>query len=197
MNRKLIVAMFLFSLLAFSGKLFAEETAPNWQELDASQQSVLSVLESNWDKLAVTYRLNLLNGLKKWTEMSDEEVAAAEARYSKWQDMSDENRQAVQQQFTTFQKMPQDKKKELVDSYKSFKKMPSEKQKQLFEEYKAEQRHAKGTSEIKDSGSAKQSSPSRPASNQNDSKPERQQQNNNDGGGKGSKSGGEGKRGKK
>jgi len=130
MRARLIVAI---SALLLCGVAVADGVT--WDQLSDEQRVVLGQFEGSFDELPADRRERLSRGAERFSTMTPEERAQAQARFMRWRELSDERRALIRERAEIFQNLPPEEQQRIRENYRRFQEMKRERREMLRDRY--------------------------------------------------------------
>jgi hypothetical protein len=105
------------------------DTGPQWAELNAEQQRILSPLKSDWENLGPQTRRKWIGITKRYGAMKPLEQERIQNRMQRWANLSPEQRAQARENYKRMAKASADKRKKLREQWAAYQSLsPQERQ---------------------------------------------------------------------
>jgi hypothetical protein len=115
----LCIALSGFS--AFAGT--AEKKTPDWAQLSAEQQQILSPLASDWNNFDERRRKKWLLTAKRYPKMKPEQQQRLQAQMRHWAELTPEQRRIARENYKKLAKQPPEKREVVKQKWREHQKL--------------------------------------------------------------------------
>lgn len=95
-------------------------SGPQWGELTAEQQHILSPLKSDWENLSVGQRRKWIGITRRYATMKPLEQERIQARMQRWANLSPEQREQARENYKRMAKASAEKRRKLREQWAKY-----------------------------------------------------------------------------
>ena len=112
---------------------YAESPGPAWSKLTPEQQSILSPLQTEWDKLDSERRKHWIGLAGRYPNLSPERQQRIQQRMHEWVALTPEQRAQAIERYKRMKQLPPEKHEQLHQRWREYQALPEEQRRQLRE----------------------------------------------------------------
>lgn len=127
----MLLSLFAGSLTASAAHADTRGTA--WSQLTPEQQSILSPLQQEWDKLDPERRKHWIGLAGRYPNLSPERQQRIKQRMQEWVSLTPEQRAQALERYKRMKQLPPEKHQELHQRWREYQDLPEEQRRKLRE----------------------------------------------------------------